>query len=96
VDRVYVVDPPPEYPRGVALPMNLRLVTSNEEGLCPIPDGTVDISATETRPSCASIAAASVPRTLLSPDRALVERAARRGLLPDPRALFNPHEEAMR
>ncbi|HVJ25448.1 MAG TPA: hypothetical protein VM756_16110, partial [Burkholderiales bacterium] len=39
VERVYVVDPL-RIPRGVRLPVNLRLVASSEHGL-PIPEGTV-------------------------------------------------------
>jgi hypothetical protein len=71
VERVYVVDPESIPERGTRLPVNLRLVASNETGL-PIPDGSVDIALTEDPRKLAFIrrclAAGGV---LLSPDRAL-------------------------
>jgi len=70
VERVYVVDPL-RIPRGVRLPVNLRLVASSEEGL-PIPQGTVDLALTEDPTKLRFIRRCLVPGgVLLSPDRAL-------------------------
>ena len=70
VERVYVVDPL-RIPSGVRLPLNLRLVASNELGL-PIPEGTVDLALTEDPGQLRFIRRCLAPGgVLLSPDRAL-------------------------
>jgi hypothetical protein len=95
VDRVYVVDPL-RIPRGVRLPINLRLVTSNEEGL-PIPEGTVDIALTEDPTKLRFIRRCLVPGgTLLSPDRALSNALRDAGYSRIRVPWFNPLVEAMR
>ena len=70
VERVYVVDPL-RIPRGVRLPVNLRLIASSENGL-PIPEGTVDLALTEDPTQLRFIRRCLAPGgVLLSPDRAL-------------------------
>jgi hypothetical protein len=71
VERVYVVDPSSIPERGTRVPINLRLIASNEEGL-PIPEGTVDIALTEDPTKLRFIRRCLAPGgVLLSPDRAL-------------------------
>ena len=71
VERVYVVDPACRPDRDTRLPINLRLVTSNEQGL-PIPEGTVDVALTEDPSLLRFIRRCLAPGgMLLSPDRAL-------------------------
>jgi len=71
VERVYVVDPAQIPERGTRLPINLRLVASNEQGL-PIPEGTVDLALTEDPTLLRFIRRCLAPGgVLLSPDRAL-------------------------
>jgi len=71
VERVYVVDPAQAPERDTRLPINLRLVASNELGL-PIPEGTVDVALTEDPSLLRFIRRCLAPGgVLLSPDRAL-------------------------
>jgi hypothetical protein len=86
VERVCVVDPASIPDRETRLPLNLRVCASSEEGL-PIPEGTVDVALTETRPSCASSAGASFPAASCSRPTARSQCAARCRLLAHQRAL---------
>ena len=71
VERVYVVDPLRIPERDTRLPVNLRLVASNEQGL-PIAEGTVDLALTEDPSQLRFIRRCLAPGgVLLSPDRAL-------------------------
>ena len=95
VDRVYIVDPL-RIPRGVRLPINLRLVASNEAGL-PIPEGTVDVALTEDPTKLRFIRRCLVPGgVLLSPDRALSNALRDAGYSRIRVPWFNPLVEAMR
>jgi hypothetical protein len=96
VERVYVVDPICIPSRGTRLPVNLRLVASNEEGL-PIPEGTVDIALTEDPTKLRFIRRCLVPGgVLLSPDRALSNALRDAGYSRVNVPWFAPLVEAMR
>ncbi|OAI50948.1 hypothetical protein AYO46_08990 [Betaproteobacteria bacterium SCGC AG-212-J23] len=96
VERVYVVDPASVPERGTRLPVNLRLVAANEEGL-PIPEGTIDIALTEDPGKLRFIRRCLVPGgVLLSPDRALSNALRDAGYSRIRVPWFNPLVEAMR
>jgi len=96
VERVYVVDPVCIPSRGTRLPVNLRLVAANEEGL-PIPEGTVDIALTEDPTKLRFIRRCLVPGgVLLSPDRALSNALRDAGYSRVNLPWFAPLVEAMR
>ncbi|MEA3195204.1 MAG: hypothetical protein QOD26_3537 [Betaproteobacteria bacterium] len=96
VERVYVVDPVCIPGRGSRLPVNLRLVASNEDGL-PIPEGTVDFALTEDPSKLRFIRRCLVPGgVLLSPDRALSNALRDAGYSRVNVPWFAPLVEAMR
>ena len=96
VERVYVVDPACRPDRDTRLPINLRLVTSNEQGL-PIPEGTVDVALTEDPSLLRFIRRCLAPGgMLLSPDRALSNALRDAGYSRIRVPWFNPLVEAMR
>jgi hypothetical protein len=96
VERVYVVDPTCIPDRGTRLPINLRLVAANENGL-PIPEGTVDIALTEDPTKLRFIRRCLAPGgVLLSPDRALSNALRDAGYSRINVPWFAPLVEAMR
>ena len=96
VERVYVVDPTCIPDRGTRLPINIRLVASNENGL-PIPEGTVDIALTEDPTKLRFIRRCLTPGgVLVSPDRALSNALRDAGYSRINVPWFAPLVEAMR
>lgn len=96
VERVYVVDPDAIPERGARLPVNLRLVASNDSGL-PIPEGTVDVALTEDPSKLRFIRRCLAPGgVLLSPDRALGNALRDAGYTRVRIPWFNPLVEAVR
>ena len=96
VERVYVVDPTCIPDRGTRLPINLRLVASNENGL-PIPEGTVDIALTEDPTKLRFIRRCLIPGGMVvSPDRLLSNALRDAGYSRIRVPWFNPLVEAMR
>jgi len=96
VERVYVVDPVSIPERDTRLPLNLRLVAANGDGL-PIPEGTVDVALTEDPTRLRFIRRCLAPRgVLLSPDRALSRALRDAGYSRIYVPWFAPLVEAMR
>jgi hypothetical protein len=96
VERVYVVDPLCIPERGTRLPINLRLVASNGNGL-PIPEGTVDLALTEDPTLLRYIRRCLVPGgVLLTPDRALSNALRDAGYSRVRVPWFNPLVEAFK
>jgi hypothetical protein len=96
VERVYVVDPTCIPDRGTRLPINLRLVAANENGL-PIPEGTVDIALTEDPTKLRFIRRCLIPGGMVvSSDRLLSNALRDAGYSRIRVPWFNPLVEAMR
>ena len=96
VERVYSVDPASIPERDTRLPLNLRVVSSTEQGL-PIPDGTVDVALTEDPTKLRFIRQCLAPGgVLLSTDRALSNALRDAGYSRINVPWFAPLVEAMR